>query len=298
MSTAINCVVDIDNISRADCKAKYGQIIGVFLESDNTGMTFANSLLEATWTAKINAAIGSRLYIPSLNSMPSDAVRNVEEPVFKTGNTGKKIKSRDGKVDYKFTFDLVTLEQAERINSLDSFRGYAYFVAKNGVIIGSKTSTNLIPVEVDVFTSEIMSPENEDGFWSIDVYVNIVPTSGYFTKAIIPTAFNPLDFQGIKDIDVTVISSSAASKTVVFDVVTTQDGTPVSDLATATDFRVALASSDVAVTSNSITNVGNRYTLVLSAATVAAYTIKLINQPSMTVKGYEQQTATNFTFGT
>lgn len=284
-----NCTVDLNNLSKTLCEANYGQIKQLWLDQSQTGLTFANAMLEAQWTAKIYATAASRMFV--LN--PTEAIQidaTTAEATFKEGNTGKRKKIRNGYLDIMFRYDGLTVCQMNKLQELDGLNLYAYVITEKNVIIGGTTSTNIIPVPVEIFVSDAIPPVDNNDDWGINVYVRFTNTSGNFGKAIEPTAFNPKDLDGIINVEITFVSSDVSDKKVIFTVVRECDGTEVSDLTTATDVVVTLVSTGAALTSATMTNVGNTYTLLVDAGTPLTefpYYLSLKPAATATQKKYE-----------
>ena len=103
--------------------------------------------------------------------------------------------------------------------------------------------------------------------------------------------FDPKNLQGIIDVLLSMVSSSATGNSLVFTATSVPDGVEVSDLLTATDFALGTGTVD------SLTAVGNTYTAVTSGTAAGSTTFGLINQPSMTVKGFETESDVDITIG-
>lgn len=278
---------NISNISKSQCYKDYGQVVGVWLDRDDTGVTLANALLEATWTAKIKAAQDTRMYV--LNpKRPHEVTRNVAEPVIATGNTGDRIQIRSGNADYTFTWAGLSLEKAAEIKSLNGGTFYTYFLTSKEWILGGGTSTQLEPVECQIFVSEYKTAETQDTPGTLSVNLFIVPTEDYFVNAVAPNQqdsgnWKPSQVNGIRNVVLTVISSDVSDKTVIFDVNDT-DGNEVSTIVTYSNFLVELTSTGADATLVSISNVGNRYTLItdVGALSTAAHRISMKESEAQT----------------
>jgi hypothetical protein len=219
------------------------------------------------------------------------------------GNTGRSFKVRDGYAKYELVFDNLTFCQMQRLKTFDGLNCYAYAITKNESIIAGDSGTNIVPFEVDIYVGEPISPENKDGFWTIKMYINIVQTNGYFAYVINPydqvsNPWRPSQLEGIETVEINVISSDISDKTVIFDVTSICDASEINTLLTHGDFLVEVVSTGADLTTASITQVGNRYTLIMDVGTpltAVPHYISLKNQPTMTVKGYETEVFETFT---
>ncbi len=288
--SAQNCATNLGNNSKTNCTLSAGQVVGMWLDELETGVSFANAELQDTWTTKINATRGSRMFVLTPN-MPDDATRNVEESVIRVGSTGKRRKARNGKADYVFGFGEPTDCQIAYLKSFDGAKGYAYFITKNEMIKAGDNGTNLIPQEVEIYVDEVMSPESEDEIWMLNVRVFITPTSDYFTKTIAPynatIPWRVTQIDGIKDVTLDVVSSSAGSTNVVVDVVGTCDQEEIIDLVTPADFIIENVSTGALIVPTVLARVGNTYTLTASVVVATDYYIYRKTADEATDKGYE-----------
>jgi len=232
------CGINIDNINKTNCKELLGQVTGVWLDTDNTGVTFADALLEATWTAKIQEAITSRMFVV-MPKAAYDVTRNLEEAVMPRGNTGVMEKARNGYLSYVFSLTNLKDTYWNALKTLDGLNLYAWFHTNEEKILASNTTTNVIPVPSQVFVSEVATPETADEFSRLNITVNVIPTSGYFTKVISPTAFTPSLLDGLIEVTASVVTASAAASTVVFTATEALDGTTItSGFVTGSDWVI------------------------------------------------------------
>jgi hypothetical protein len=288
---ALNCVVDTQNITKSQCEARYGLITKAMFSPENTGLSFADGLLESSWIAEANKTASERLTIlPEAN----DVVRNAEETQFFEGNTSRRRRSRKGRVDFMMSFfDLADCEW-EKYLSLDGQRRYVTFVTENEAIVGTDNGTNIQGMLCDIFVDEPTPPENKDGFWTTKVYIYLVETEANFTKVLLPNeqssgSWRPSTLEGL--VDVTITDNGSVVNSLVVDITGDCDNREITELITA-DFLV----TDAANVTETVTatSSGNTYTL---AGTLPAdtYTVTLKNQPDMTTKGYENQISVDIT---
>lgn len=293
----ISCSTDFSNITNTGCEARYGQIIAPWFDEDSAGLTFANADLEASWETKINAARGGRMFVVN-PTRAIDATRELEDDVFLEGNTALRKKVRDGKIKFVFEYTDLTTCQAQNLKSFDGADMYAWFITANDAIMCSKTSTNAIPVQVEVFVSNLIPQENSDDAWRVKVYVDIIQTKDIFTYAInaadLSTPWYPSKKVGIKDLTLTEDSSST-TEVVISVTGTCNTSDLITDLSTTVnqDF-VVKDSTGATVNQTGIVRSGNVYTITV-AQLAGTYTATLANQPTMTTKGYEASNILTYT---
>lgn len=297
---SVNCITDIKNLSAAKCVAEYGVIKSFWADRDPDGVTFANALLEATWVGKTQAAKEERLFIPVVTNR-RDVVRNVEDAVINTSSIGSRWKVRNGKADYVFTLNNLKDAIYNAIKSMDGSQMYCYFITDEH-IIGSDDGVNFKGVPCDIFVTEPKSPENEDGNWSIDIHVFIIPTKNYFTKVISPfeqtAKWLPSEIVGIVELTGEVISSSAAGSNMIVDIETAQESTEVADLTVAGDFIITNVGTGATQNPSTISSVNNRYTLGgLTIVAATTYSISRKTADLATQKSYEWNDAITFIAG-
>lgn len=285
----LQCGSSVNNVTQFDCRALYGAINAVMLSPVEIEMTYANALLESTFTALINATAASRTYIMPL---ADDAIRNQEDAVIREGNLSNRRKGRDGRIDFVLEYHDQRDCVWSKLKSFDNQRMYGLFTTENEAIIGGDDGTNLIGVPCDVFVSDPIPPENKDDVWKVLVHVYLIETVGNFAKAVLPndstyntsTKWRPSNLKGIVDVVITEVSAAAGS--VVVDLTGACDGREITGLVAA-DFSVTGLAS--------LTSSGNTYTLSPTTTFTSPLTVTLANQPAMTTKGYENQTALTVT---
>ena len=232
------CVTNYANINKTNCSFLLGQVTGVWLDTINTGVTFAAGLLEATWTAKIQAVITARMFA-IMPKQPYDVTRNLEEAVRPRGNTGIMAEARKGYVSY--TFEITELEDDywAALTTFNAATMYAYFLTSNEQILAASNTTNILPVPVQVFVDPIATSETSDEFARLKITVNVIPTEDYFTKVITPTAFTPSLLDGIIEVTAAVTAASQGASTVIMTVSEYLDNTAItSGFVTAADWIV------------------------------------------------------------
>lgn len=286
----LNCSQSVYNMTAYECEARYGVIDSGFLSFEQQSNSYANALLEATWTGMINEVASTRVYVfPSAD----DAVRTQEDPVFFEGNLSKRRMVRKGRVSLALEYHAQRDCVWAVINSFNGQRMYFAARTENEAIIAGDDGTNFVFVPVDVYTSDPIPPENKDDEWKVILYIYFVETQGNFAKALLPydstynsgTLWKASGLEGI--VDVTMTEVSAAVSSVVVDITGLCDGREITGLVTA-DFTVTGLSS-VAMSNN-------RATLTPTSTFTSPLSIELKNQPSMTTKGYEMRSAITVTF--
>lgn len=290
----LTCGTTVNNVAKTQCRVNYGMPNRAFLSFVKKSYSYANALLEATWTTDINLAASSRLYIlPPAH----DVTNEIEEATIKDGNLLRRYKIRDGREAITFMYENVKDCFVKDLKTFDGMAMYAFLCTESDAIIGGDDGSNLVQVPVDVVVTDYKLPENKDGAYSCAVTLYFRNTKGNKDLFILPndgnyntgTLWSPNDLDGIVDVEMTEVSASGTE--IVVDVTAECDGREITGLVTA-DFQVLASNgSSVSVT---VTASNNRYTL---AGTFAAdtYSISLKNQPDMTTKGYETQSTLSVT---
>jgi hypothetical protein len=283
------CAVNLENISASNCQGLYGMVTGVWLDQVERTVTDTNALLQATWEGFIAAAPNSRLYIAVPTS--DDAERTKEDANVRVGNTGKRRKTAEGKLDFKFRIGNLTICQAKKLKSLDGQKMYAWFLTLNEDILCSGTDANNKPIPVDIYVDDYTTAETETEMGYVIVHVMVIPRTNYFTKAVSPfaqstNAWRPSDLNGLIDVELSVFSNTAAA--VVTDVVSACDGAEINDIVTAGDFVIENVSTGATQNPTTIAAAGNRYTLGgLTLVNATDYYIYLKSANLQTDKKYE-----------
>lgn len=292
----LNCIGNLPNLSKSLCKGDYGQILKVWFFKNNKTISLTDALLEATWANHINAAPSDRMYI--LNDNPIDATWEFGDAAIVEGNTGLRKKASDGTQRLLLVYGNIPFCKKEEIKKLDGLTLYSLFVTSNEAILGSGDSTNLETIETQFFIDEIRPQENSQELWRLNCHIDIIPRNNIWINAIAPyesNSWRPSLKDGISNIIFSNISADISDKEVIFDASTYCDDIDVTSLTTATDFIVEVASTEIPLTIDSVTVSGNQYTLTINTGTpltAVLHNLRLKNQPTMTVKGYESETFT------
>ena len=274
-----NCVNSLNNINKSQCEAIYGQIIGMWIDQSDSGVTLENALLQATWTTKKRATGTSRMFVMFPDDV-HEVTRTKEEPVYAEGNTKDRRKVRDGQLTMQFKYVNLTFCAMDRLKSFDGFSGYAYFLTKNEAIIAGGTSTQLKPVGVNIYVNEPVPPENSDDLWSIVIDVTIVPFSGYFKKAVLPfdqetNPWRPTQLTGITDVELSSVTGDVSDKIINFFAKSVCDEIEITSLTTASYWDVQDNTGASVVPSTVTCTVDGYYTLTFPSISAVAHTIAL-----------------------
>lgn len=300
--SVLNCVSSLKNISKTQCEALIGQIVGLWLDQSETGVSLTNALLQATWTTKIRATSTDRMYVLYPDTV-HNVIRNKEEALFVEGNTKDRRKVRDGKLTFQFEFVNLSFCLMNRLKSFDGFAGFAYFITKNEAIIGSGSSTQLQPVEINMYVNEPVPPETSDDLWKITVDITVVPESGYFRYSVLPYeqttgAWRPSTVQGITGVELSSITADISDKVIHFYAKSVCDDTEIISLTTASQWEVKLQSTGADITIDSVScTVDGYYTLAVNTGTpltAAVHTIRLKDATTNSLS-YETDELSEFT---
>lgn len=267
-------VADWANTGFDKCNANLGPVKMVILTTDDfTISTEANAKLLATWTAGIQ----QRKVFPL--PIVWSATEQSEKDAYETSPLGQKKLGKEGIYGAEYLLDAPLGMQI----GLRSFNGAdlrVFYVDVNGNIMGmSLDETILKGYKVGLFHCEGMTNPVALGETKkiIVVVSEDTPTDrddyGVFVK---PTAFNALELEGLKDVNLTIVGTPTSSSIVV-DVKTALGQVGLSGLVVA-DF-VETTAPGVAHTISSATahaTIAGRYTLASSAAFVTADILDLL----------------------
>lgn len=253
--------------------------------------TEANAKLEATYLTGINA---HNIYpMPAFEKIEDTSEDDVNEDT----SLGNSIPVREGKYGATGSFR-VALCNLAALRTFNNVKGRVFIVTSNGKIFGtSPDGTKFKGFELSKFkVSLLKGTDGTTARWVHLEYQLANPTEmGDFPAVPDITAWNPTTLVGVKDVTVTVVSSSATS--VVVDVSGNCDGEGVEGLVVG-DFQF-LNDSAVEQTPTSVTdNEDGTYTCAFTdAAQLAAddYTVDLLDPASQTTGGYESAAAASFT---
>lgn len=251
----------------------------IFTTEDFEIDTQANAMLEATWQDGIDA----QTVFPFKNFVEIE--NSNEDAVTEELATGVVVFVRDGK--YRET-GKVAMALCEMIQhkKFTNKKGRLFLVTANGYLLGySPDGVKLKGFSLDTLQISNLGATDGSTQRRINVYYSLSTPSemGEDIAAIKPIAFNPLDLEGLLNVDVEV-SGSPTDSLVTFTVKTTCDQDGVAGLVEGDfDFLVAAGTAQTGQTFGE-TGLGV-YTFTSSAATVTG-TIDLKDPEDQTTGGY------------
>jgi hypothetical protein len=293
-------VEDWQNTGFDKCNVNLGPIRLAILTTETfTISTEANAKLLATWVAGIQSK--TVFPLPAVWSQTDQS----EKDTYETSPLGMKKLGKEGTYGAEFLLDAPLGMQI----NLRSFNGAdlrVFYVDINGNILGmSLDGTILKGFKVGMFQCEGMSTVVTAGE-TRKIVVNIwedTPTDrDDYGVVVTPTAFNPLELEGLKDLSLTIVGTPTSSSIVV-DVKTSLGQVGLSGLVVA-DF-IEETALGVGHTINSATEsatVAGRYTLASTAAYVTgdllylAHTGSPVGAPHLSIAGYEGANQATVTF--
>ena len=287
----LSCASSKQNSGSPSCDFDPGPDIGVIIAPVGaTIATDAAGILEATWITGRNLVEASRWYPLIFPGYIETVTPTIDEPVFRDGNiSGNRTKTRDGNVRSAFMLDNPAPCMTKALHSYDGQKWEAWVVTKNGYIRGTSSDGTLFdPFSIDFFAGNGASPTTGDEPSTVSYYIDFTDPSQWnsYPAFVKPTAFDPTQMEGIKDVYLTLISASSSA--IVVDVKGDCDSVGFSDLVTA-DFTLTLDSSGATVSisgATESTSIAGRYSLA-GTFTTAAHTLNLAQQPDMTTKDVE-----------
>lgn len=277
----LTCIGTAGNTGLQDCVENFGAWEKILLVNQGFEIdTQANALLEATYITAINAAVATRMY-PLFEHFNLEA--DSEERVQEEGFAGKTETVREGKDRVTFTFVNVAFYNHKELRKHNNRKNLAgYIVTSQGYVLGrSVDGTKFLPLDFSDFyvnkrtisdgtnidrTSiriEFKDPKqwNDDGVW------------------VLPTAFDPLLLEGIKDVRLSgtlgatgaTVTVQGASDTVGFLGLVDANWNLYTDAAPTTPIAVT-----------SVDNSDGTYTLTWADQTGNDINLELFNQPAGT----------------
>ena len=283
-------VADWANTGLDKCASELGSVKLIILTTpDFTISTEANAKLLATWVAGIQ-----QLKVFPL-PMVWSATDQSEKDTYETSPLGMKKLGRGGTYGGEYLLDAPLGMQI----GLRSFNGAdlrVFYVDINGNILGmSQDGVVLKGYQVGMFNVEGMTnpvTKEETKKIMLSIWEDLPTDRKDYGVAVHPTAFNPLELEGLKDVFLTVVGSPTTSSIVV-DVKTVLGEVGLSGLVVA-DF-VESTVAGVPHTINTATahaTIAGRYTLASTAAFVTADILDLapagspIGTPKLSIAGY------------
>jgi hypothetical protein len=284
-------VEDWQNTGFDKCNTNLGAIKLIILTTESfTISTEANAKLLATWTAGIQSK--TVFPLPTVWS----ATDQSEKDTYETSPLGMKKLGKEGTYGGEYLLDAPLGMQI----ALRSFNGAdlrVFYVDVNGNILGmSLDGTILKGFKVGMFQCEGMNnvvAAGETRKIVVNVWEDTPTDRDDYGVMVTPTAFNPLELEGLKDLTLTIVGTPTSSSIVV-DVKTSYGQVGLSGLIVA-DFieETALGVGHTINTATESATVAGRYTLASTAAYVTADVLYLahtgtpVGAPHLSIAGYE-----------
>jgi len=293
-------VEDWANTGFDKCNVNLGAIAMIVLTTDSYSIaTEALAKTPATWTEGIQ----KRTVFPL--PLVWSATDQSEKDVYETSPLGKKKVGREGTYGGEYMLDAPLGMQI----ALRSFNGAdlrVFYVDVNGNILGMSTNGTILKgYKVGMFHCEGMSnvvSKDETRKIVVNVWEETPTDRDDYGVMVTPTAFNPLELEGLKDVDLTIVGTPTSSSIVV-DVKTSLGHVGLSGLVTADFLEETVPGVDHTISSaTESATVPGRYTLASSAAFVTADLLNLIptgyplGTGKLSVAGYQSTGAVVVTF--
>lgn len=281
------------------CGGNYGRTIFWILVPPSAEIADeTTALLEATWQTGIENDESSRWYpLPKFYRYTESR----EDHVYTQGDFNQKFSVREGYGDGIAAYLNPPICFQKKIRDFNDQTWKGYRVTEKGYILGtSSDGAKFEPFNIFFYAEEEMPATADEGrLMQIRVYA----TEAYQWEdngvVIDPvndavSTWDPRKLEGLLDVTVEVVSSSATS--LVVDVQSYCDDTPVTGLVVA-DF-VLVDDAGGSETINSVTestSVDGRYTLDVTTLTADDYEINLQEPADMTTDGYQTGSVAEFT---
>lgn len=285
-----SCSTNAGNSGLQQCNGTPGRDERIWLVPKGTTIsTKANALLEATWIALFNAAKGSRgIPLPSI----FNATPNQGEDKYEEGWGNKSDFASEGLDSVTYILDKVSLYNATQLRTLNGIDWEAFSITDIGKIKGwSDDGIVLKPFSMLSFRVGKRTFETGDVVERVPIRITWKdPSQWNDHAAVVEPTWNPLEIDGIKDLDVEASLPTTSGVTLT---ITGFDSVPHEGAALA-DF-IIYNSSDVAQTVSGITeSTPGVYTLVASLVP-GTYTAGLKNAENASTKFFETPTLASFT---
>ena len=281
----LTCGTNKGNTGLQDCKENFGQWEKILLVDEGFEIaTGAAGILEATYTTAINAAAATRMY-PLFEHF--NAEFDQEERVAEEGWAGKSETVREGKDKVTFTFDNISFYNHKELRKHNNRKGLAcYIVTAQGYILGrTEDETKFLPLSISDFYAGKRNMSDGSNVDRSNVFVEFKDAKQWNDNGVwvLPTAFDPLLLEGIKDVSISGVWAGTSSTVTV---VGASDQVGIVGL-TSANFRLyddAAPTVSLAVTVGTDNGDGT-YDLTYSIIS-GAHTMTLFAQPIGT-SGYE-----------
>ena len=252
--------------------------------------TQANSMLEATW----QDAIDAEEVFPFKNFKQVEP--SPEENVREEFSTGGTVFVRQGKYRETGMVGMAILEMQEHLK-FNNRKGRTFIVTSNGYILGyTLDGVKFKPFNLDSLEVSNMGGTDGSTTRKVSTYYSLEnpDEQGAYLVAVKPTAFNPLDLEGLLNVDITE-DDEATTSLVTFTVLTSCDGEGVTGLVEA-DFLFLDAAGDAQTDQTFAEDGSGTYHFSSTAAAVTG-TIDLDTPENQTTGGYYSTGEDSFTIG-
>lgn len=287
MSFYVNCNAKVLNTGLAQFCADMGPIAGYIITPPDFSMPEADARTKTAFETLLSADKGERIYpFPQVLAMTD----NSEDTVFEELALGN-LYVRDGKYNLQFMHESSRYKNAVlRSHSLQSVG--VLFIDQQGRIHGLKDGEgNLKAVKLQQFVVE--KPTLNDGAgvaYKSRVTMIFVGTEFEKSPAVVSGLdFNPLDFEGLVNVDLEVVGTPTATEIQV-QVNATYAGEPVNFV--LEDFEL-LDETGTAQTISAVTSEDGLHTLTGTALVTG--TLNLVKPSALTTTGYESTGAVTVT---
>lgn len=238
--------------------------------------TEANALLQATWTTAIRATTANRIYpFPLADSITVETTDDVYQDFPLSGQKFVK----DGMIGFTMSLN-VNKALARKLRSFNNRPCSVFLVDENGNIWGWSDDNTKVKA-FNVQELRVKTQTLPDGTNVVETPVKLVlkdATEWNDYGIVIQPTWNPNGLDGVYDVDVTVVSSAAASVKVSVNIdsyATTDPNGQITGLVKA-DFAVADDTPSAETINTSTDNGDGTYTLAFSPSLGADnYTVTL-----------------------
>jgi hypothetical protein len=287
----LTCGVNAGNTGLQDCVEMFGQWDKLLLVNNDYEIdTQTNALLESTYTTAINAAKSDRMY-PLFEHFNLEA--DIEERVQEEGFAGKTETVREGKDRVTFTFVDISFYNHKELRTHNNRKNLAvYILTSQGYILGrSVDGVKFLPLDLSDFYVNKRSISDGSNKDRTSVRIEFKDASQWNDDGVwvLPTDFDPLLLDGIKDVSLTSAGGLGATGATVT-VKGASDSVGFVGLVDA-NFKLytdAAPTVDIAVTA--VDNSDGTYTLTWADQTGNGINLTLFDQPNGT--GFVEATNT------
>lgn len=275
----INCLATLSNTGLAACTEKLGYIAKViWLKSDFEIDTEANALLQATWETAINAK----------NAYPFPLFEKVEpqneEDVFEDLPNGNRVFVREGK-QREIGHVNLAMCNLKRLRTFNNVKGALALITDNGyILMQSPDGVKVKGISLQQFrVGGIGMTDGSTSRMTPISYGLADPTQLNDFGVALKPSWNPLDLQGIIDVDIAIVGTETTSL-LNFTVTRVCDGEGVEGLVEG-DFSF-LVTAGTAQTAT-FTEIGDGTYRYSATATIADGSLNLKTPALQTTGGYE-----------